>query len=117
MTCSLGSVSNRGPVRSMEDFLPLRASNTRAWAILLTRLPDLDDRTPAAGHAAAHPELVLLCVHRDDLEVAHRGGLVAHLAGHALALEDAGRVSRRPDRAGLPDVVRAVGDRPAAEAV
>src|SRR5918998_5751972 len=117
MTCSLGSVSNRGPSRSMDDFLPLRASNTCAWATLLTRLPDLDDRAPPAGHAAAHPELVLLGVDRDDLDVPHRGGLVAHLSGHALALEDAGRVRRRPDGAGLPDVVRAVGDRPPAEAV
>src|SRR5918999_682782 len=108
MMCSLGSVSNRGPLRSMEDFLPLRASNMCAWAILLARLPDLDDRAPAAGHAAAYPELVPLGVHRDDLEVPHRGSLVAHLARHALALEDASRVRRRTDGAGLPDVVRAV---------
>src|SRR5215211_4262584 len=121
MTCSLGSASNCGPFRSMEDFLPLRASNTCAVAfasaILLTSLPDLDDRAPAAGHAAAHPELVVLGVHRDDLQVAHRDGLVAHLAGHLLALEDAGRVGRRTHGAGLTDVVRAVGFRTAAEAV
>src|SRR3712207_4078938 len=117
MTCSLGSVWNCSPFRSMEDFLPLRASNTCAWAILFTRLPDLDDRTPAAGHAAAHPELVLLGVHRDYPQVAHRGGLITHLTRHALALEDAGRVRRRPHGAGLPDVVRTVRDRPAAEAV
>ncbi len=36
-------------------------------AILLTRLPDLDDRVLAARHPAAHPELVVLGVHRDDL--------------------------------------------------
>src|SRR5215212_6028848 len=96
MTCSLGSVSNCGPFRSMEDFLPLRASNTCASAILLTSLPDLDDRAPAAGYAAAHPELVVLGVHRDDLQVAHRDGPVAQLAGHPLALEDAGRIRRRP---------------------
>src|SRR5215218_2004430 len=106
MMCSLGSASNCGPFRSMEDFLPLRASNTCAVAfasaILLTSLPDLDDRAHAAGHA----ELVVLGVHRDDLQVAHRDGLVAHLAGHLLALEDAGRVRRGTHGAGLPDVVR-----------
>src|SRR3712207_2274524 len=117
MTCSLGSVSKCGPFRFMEDFVPLRASNTCAWATLLTRLPDLDNGAPAAWHTAAHPELVLVGVHRDDLEVPHRGGLVTHLAWHALALEDAGRVRRGSDGAGLPDVVGAVGDRSAAEVV
>src|SRR3712207_5356246 len=117
MTCSLGSVSKCGPFRFMEDFVPLRASNTCAWATLLTRLPDLDDGAPAAWHTAAHPELVLVGVHRDDLKVPHRGGLVTHLAWHALALEDAGRVRRGSDGAGLPDVVGAVGDRSAAEVV
>src|SRR5215207_1503527 len=117
MTCSLGSVSNCGPERSIEDFLPLRASNTCAWATLLTRLPDLDDSVLAAGHATADPELVVLRVHRDDLEIPDRDGLVAHLAWHLLALEDPGRVGRGPHRSRLPDVVRAVRHGPAAEAV
>src|SRR3712207_6432373 len=116
MTRSLGSASNCGPFRSMDDFLPLRATTMCAWAILLTRLPDLDHRAPAARHAAAHPQLVPLGVHRDDLEVSHRGSLVAHLTGHALALEDAGRVRRCPDGAGLPDIVRAMRFRTPAEA-
>src|SRR3712207_6789783 len=75
MTCSLGSVSNCGPARFSEDFLPLRASNTCAWATLLTHLPDLDDGVLAAGHAAPDPELVVLGVHGDDLEVPDRDGL------------------------------------------
>src|SRR5829696_5687479 len=121
MTCSFGSVSNCGPARSSEDFLPLRASNTCAVAfasaILLTRLPDLDDGVLAAGHAAPDPELVVLRVNGDDLEVPDRDGLVAHLARHPLTLEDTGRVSRGPDGARLPDVVRAVTHGPAPEAV
>src|SRR3712207_5288974 len=118
---SLGSVVKRGPSRSSEDFCPLLASNTCAVAfasaILLTRLLDLDDGALAAGNAAAHPQLVPLGVDSYYLYVAHRDGLVAHLARHLLALEDTGGVRRRPDGAGLPDVVRAVRDRPAAEAV
>jgi hypothetical protein len=47
----------------MEDFLPLRASNTCAWATLLTRLSDLDDGVLAAWHATTDPELVILRVH------------------------------------------------------
>src|SRR5918998_6528416 len=114
MTCSLGSVSNRGPERSSEDFLPLRASNTCAVAFtsatLLTRLPDSDDGVLAAGHAAPDPELVVLRVHRDDLEVPDRDGTVAHLARHLLSLEDARRVGGGAHGSGLPDVVRAVRD-------
>src|SRR5215204_2277662 len=121
MTCSLGSVSNCGPLRSIEDLLPLRASNTCAAAfasdILLTRLPDLDHGVLAAWHAAADPELVVLRVHCDDLEVPDRDGLVAHLARHLLALEDPGRVGRSAHGSRLPDVVRAVRYRPAPEAV
>src|SRR3712207_3498675 len=115
---SLGSVVKRGPSRSSEDFCPLRASNTCAVAfasaILLTSLLDLDDGALAAGHAAAHPQLVPLGVYGHHLYVAHRDSLVAHLAWHLLALEDSGRVGRGPDGAGLTDVVRTVRDGPAA---
>src|SRR5918995_282467 len=117
MTCSFGSVVKRGPWRSSEDVSPLRASNTLASATLITHLPYLYDGVLAAGHAAAHPQLVVVRVHGDDLEVPDRGRLVAHLARHLLALEDAGRVRRGPDGAGLPDVVRAVAHRAAGEAV
>src|SRR5688500_5705459 len=121
MMCSFGSVSNCGPARSSEDFLPLRASNTCAVAfasaILLTRLPDLDNGVLAAGHAAPDPELVVLRVHGDDLEVPDRDRLVAHLARHLLSLEDARRVGGRAYGSGLPDVVRAVRDGSAPEAV
>src|SRR5215210_1812066 len=119
MTCSFGSVVKRGPSRSSEDISPLRASKTCAFAsaILITHLPDLEDGVLAARHTAAHPELVVVGVHGDDLDVAHRGRLVAHLSRHPLALEDPGRVSGRPDGAWLPDVVRAVAHRAAGETV
>src|SRR5215210_7781549 len=119
MTCSFGSVVKRGPSRSSEDLSPLRASKTCAVsfasATLITRLPDLDDGVLAAGHATAHPELVV--VDGDDLDVAHRGRLVTHLARHLLSPEDPGRVSGRPDGAWLPDVVRAVAHRAPGETV
>src|SRR5918998_51283 len=117
MTCSFGSVVKRGPWRSSEDVSPLRASNTFASAILITHLSYLHDGVLAAGHAAAHPELVVVLVHGDDLEVPDRGRLVAHLARHLLALEYAGRVGRSTDGAGLPDVVRAVAHRAPGETV
>src|SRR5215204_6200165 len=121
MTCSFGCVEKRGPSRSNEDLSPLRASKTCAVsfasAILITRLPDLDDGVLAAGHAAAHPELVVVGIHGHDLDVAHRGRLVAHLSRHLLALEDSGRVSGSPDGAWLPDVVGAVAHRAAGETV
>src|SRR5215203_6453699 len=117
MTCSFVSVVKRGPVRSSEDDSPLRASKTRALAILITHFPDLDDGVLASRDAAAHPELVVFGVDGYYLDVAHRGRLVAHLARHLLALEDPGRVSGRPDGARLPDVVRAVAHRAPGETV
>src|SRR4028118_2218118 len=96
MTCSFGSVPKRGPSRSSEDLLPLRASKRCACAILLTRLSDLHNGVPAAGDASPNPELALLGVDRDDLKVAHGGGLVAHLPRHLLALEDTGRAPGGP---------------------
>src|SRR5918999_4502260 len=117
MTCSFGSVVKRGPSRSSEDVSPLRASKTCALAILVTHLPDPDDGVLAARHTAAHPELVVVRVDGDDLDVAHRGRLVAHLARHLLSLEDPGRISGSPDGARLPDVVGAVAHRAAGETV
>src|SRR5215210_2735797 len=121
MTCSFGFVVKRGPSRSSWDLSPLRASKTCAVsfasAILITRLSDPDDGVLAAGHATAHPELVVVGVDGYDLDVAHRGRLVAHLARHLLALEDPGRVSGSPDGAWLPDVVRAVAHRAPGETV
>src|SRR5918994_625200 len=117
MTCSFGSVVKRGPWRSSEDVSPLRASNTFASAILITHLPYLYDGVLAAGHATAYPELVVVLVYGDYLKITHRGRLVAHLARNLLALEYAGRVGRRADGAGLPDVVRAVAHRASGEAV
>src|SRR5215210_2393349 len=110
MTCSFGSVVKRGPSRSSEDDSPLRASNTCAFAsaILIAHLPDPDDGVLAARNTTAHPELVVVGVAGDDLDVTHRGRLAAHLARHLLSPEDPGRVSGRPDGAWLPDVVRAV---------
>src|SRR5215204_958995 len=117
MTCSFGSVVKRGPSRSSEDVSPLRASKTCALAILIIHLPNPDDGVLAARHTAAHPEFVVVGVHGDDLDVAHRGRLVAQLARHLLSLEDPGRVSGRPDGSWLPDVVRAVAHRAPGETV
>src|SRR5918993_5956033 len=117
MTCPFGSVVKRGPWRSSEDVSPLRASKTCALAILFFHLADPDDGVLATRHTAAHPELVVVGVDGDDLDVAHRGRLVAHLARHLLSLEDPGRVSGRPDGAWLPDVVGAVAHRAAGETV
>src|SRR3954471_6997209 len=55
--------------------------------------------------------------HVDDLEALLRHALVAHLAGAADALEHARRRRGGADRARGAHVVRAVGDRAAAEAV
>src|SRR5215213_8212041 len=117
MTCSFGSVVKRGPSRSSEDVSPLRASKTRALAILITHLPDPYYGVLAARHAPTHPEFVVVGVNGDDLDVAHRRRPVAHLARHLLSLEDPGRVGRRPDGAWLPYVVGAVAHRAAGETV
>src|SRR5215216_2443201 len=116
MTCSFGSVVKRGPWRSSEDVSPLRASNTFASAILITHLPCLYDGVLAAGHATAYPELVVVLVYGDYLEITHRGRLVAHLARHLLALEYSVRVGRSTDGAGFPYVVRAAAHRAPAPA-
>src|SRR5215210_3714006 len=117
MTCSFGSVVKRGPSRSSEDVSPLRASKTCALAILITHLADPDDGVLATRHTAAHPELVVVGIDGDDLDVAHRGRLVAHLARHLLPFEDPGRVGGSPYGAWLPDVVRAMAHRAAGETV
>src|SRR5918998_2123168 len=117
MRCSFSSAVKRGPSRSSEDDSPLRASKTCASAILITDLPDLDDGVFAARHSTANPDLIVVGVYGDDLDVAHRGRLVAHLAGHLLSLEDPCRISGSPDGARLPDVVGAVAHRAAGETV
>src|SRR3954462_2184408 len=88
MTCSLGSVSKCGPERSKSDLCPLLASKRCAFATLLTRLSDLDDRALAARHPAAHPELVLLGIYSYDPQVLDRDSRVAHLPRHLLARKD-----------------------------
>src|ERR671916_2371211 len=117
MTCSFGSDVKRGPWRSSEDVSPLRASKTCALAILIFHLPDPDDGVLAAWHTASHPELVVVGGDGENLDVAHRGRLVTHLARHLLSPEDPGRVSGRPDGTWLPDVVRAVAHRAPGETV
>src|SRR5918999_881242 len=102
MTCSFGSVSKSEPGRSRSVRPPLLASKRCAFA---TR------------HPAAHPELVVLDDHCDDLEVSHCHAFVAHLPRHLLPREDPRGVRRGPGRTRLPDVVRAVCDRAPAEAV
>src|SRR3954447_24558101 len=79
--------------------------------------PYLDDAALGAGHRAADQEQVLVGEYVDDLEAALRDARVPHLAGAADALEDARGRGGRADRARRAHVVRAVGDRSAAEAV
>src|SRR3954451_15557502 len=86
-------------------------------AIVLSLRPDLDDGALGAGDRAAQQDQVLVRDHVDDLEAALGHALVAHLAGAADALEHARRCGGRADRARGAHVVRAVGDRAAAEAV
>src|SRR4051794_91598 len=87
------------------------------FAIVLTLGPDLDDGALRAGDRAAHEQQVLVGDHVDDLEPALGDVLVAHLARAADALEHARRRCGRADRARGAHVVRAMGDRAAAEAV
>src|SRR3954466_14697282 len=86
-------------------------------AISLTLRPDLDDGALRAGNGAAQQDQVLVRDHVDDLQAALRDALVAHLAGAAAALEHPRRRRGRADRTWSAHVVRAVGDRAAAEAV
>src|SRR3712207_2845835 len=123
MTCPLGSAVKYRPGRSISERWPLPASNRCAFGLLissvtlLTRLPDPDDRTLAARHAAAHPQLVVLGVHGHHPQVFDRRALVAHLPRHPLPREDPRRGRRSAHGAGRPHVVRAVGNRTASEAV
>src|SRR3954452_11035873 len=79
--------------------------------------PDLDDGALVTRNRAAQQQDVLVGEHVDDLEAALRDALVAHLARTADALEHARGSGRGADRARGAHVVRAVGDRTAAEAV
>src|SRR6058998_2144528 len=83
---------------------------------LLGRLLDEHERPLRAGNAPPDHQEVAVGIHADDLVGAGGAALVAHLAGHAHALEDASRV-RGADRPRLADVHRAVRLRAAAELV
>src|SRR3954452_14087474 len=78
-----------------------------------------DLHSPALGprHGAAEQEQVLVGDHVDDGQALLGHALVAHLARAPDALEDARWRGRRADRARGAHVVRAVGDRAAAEVV
>src|SRR4051794_9086447 len=80
-------------------------------------LPDLDDAVLRARDGALDEQQVVLDVDVVDVQPHLGDALAAHAAGHLDALEDARRVRRRADRAGLPDVVRAVRLRAAVELV
>src|SRR3954465_6054230 len=73
--------------------------------------PDLDHAALGAGYRAAEQQQVLVRADVHDLEPALGRTLVAHLAGAADALENAGGVGRGADRTGRADIVRAVRDR------
>src|SRR3954449_9519873 len=71
----------------------------------------------AAGHRSPDQKQVPLGVDLDDVRAALGDPPGPHLAGHLHALENSGGIRARADGAGRPDVVRAVGDRSAAEVV
>src|SRR2546423_4208067 len=83
---------------------------------LLGRFLDENERALGAGHPALHHHEVSFAVDSHDLVGACCGSLVAHLAGHAHALEDSCRVGGA-DGAGLADVHAAVAFGAAAEFV
>src|SRR5439155_20719655 len=83
----------------------------------LAHHPDLDEAVLRAGHGALDEEQVALGIDRVDGETDLRDALAAHPAGHLHALEDARRIGRGADRAGLADVVRTVRDGAAGEVV
>src|SRR5439155_23069253 len=74
-------------------------------------------RVVVTGDAAAHEQQALLRVHTHHLEIERGDALVAHVPGHAQALDHAARERARADRAAVAEIlVRAVG-RAHAEAV
>src|SRR5438067_9274999 len=83
---------------------------------LLGRFLDENERALGAGHPALHHHEVSFAVDPDDLVGACGGSLVAHLAGHAHALEHSCRIGGA-DGAGLADVHAAVAFGAAAEFV
>src|SRR3954453_22354505 len=76
-----------------------------------------DDPVPGTGNGAADEQEGALGVHLDHGEPQLGMALGAHVARHPLALDDAGRVGARADRARLPVPRVAVARRPAAEPV
>src|SRR5712692_807412 len=76
-----------------------------------------DDPVLGARDGAAHEQQVSLGVHLHHRKPELGVPLRAHVAGHALALDHAGRVRARADGAGLPVPGVAVARRAAAEVV
>src|SRR5215213_4507953 len=99
------------------DFLPDASSRGALTATVRLLLPDLEQPALRAGHGALDEEQVALGIDRVHDEADLRAALAAHPARHLDALEDARRRCRRPDRARLADVVRAVRDGAAVEVV
>ena len=58
-----------------------------------------DDTAVGAGHGALHQQQVALGIGLDDFQVERGDLLVAHVAGHALALEHPSRSLALADRA------------------
>src|SRR5690606_40475763 len=76
----------------------------------LDRVADLHVAVLAAGDRTADQDQPLVGQHLGDLEVLDGHGLVAHLAGHPLALEHAAGGQATADRAAVTeDLVLAVG--------
>src|SRR5690242_3128442 len=76
-----------------------------------------DDAVLRAWNRTPDKEQVALGVHPHDPKADFSVAFRAHVAGHPLSLDDAGRIGARTDGAGLAVAGIAVGCRTAAEAV
>src|SRR5690348_5608497 len=110
------SASKNGACMAVLDLPRVRLARRTLGLDLLGRLLDEDQRAGGAGYASLDHDEVPFVVDPDDPVGPCGRALVAHLAGHAHALEHPGRI-RGADGAGLPDVHRTVGLRAAAELV
>src|SRR4051794_30345933 len=99
------------------DLLPETSSRGALTPGMRPLLPDLEQPALRPRNGALDEEQVALRVDRVHDEADLRAAFAAHAAGHLDAFEDARRRGRRPDRARLADVVRAVADRASVEVV
>ena len=106
--CRCGTARRRR--RRAASRIPGRPAGERSGAALRHRAPPRP-RPRGPGTDAAQDQQVAVGVDVDDLEPELGHAPVAHLAREPLALHHARRRRAGADRAGRPDVVRAVADR------